>query len=83
MRKIQVKKDSGKCKYRCTAKFIIEEQKSIFQELWMLTDNEKANFYSTRTEKNEKDRKRTKSENSRKKYSFKYFLIKDEIKTRV
>lgn len=49
----------------------------------MLTDNEKAIFSSTTTERKEKDRKRTRSENSRKKYSFKYFLIKDEIKTRV
>lgn len=29
--RIQVKKDCGKCKYRCTPKFNIEEQKSIFQ----------------------------------------------------
>ena len=49
----------------------------------MLTDNEKANFYSTTIEKNEKDQKRTKSEISRKKYSLKYFLINDGIKTRV
>lgn len=59
------------------------KNKSILKEFWMLTDNEKANFYSTTTERNENDRKRTRSENYRKKYSFKYFLIKDEIKTRV
>lgn len=83
-RKIKITKDChGQCKFSCAKKFSKDEQESIFNDFWKLTDIEKAHFYSITTERNQKKRKRTNNEHSRKNFSFRYFFNKDEVKNRV
>lgn len=83
-RKIKITKDChGQCKFSCAKKFSKDEQESIFNDFWKLTDIEKAHFYSITTERNQKKRKRTNNEHSRKNFSFRYFFNKDEVKSRV
>lgn len=65
-RKIKITKYChGQCKFSCAEKFSKDEQESIFNDFWKLTDIEKAHFYSITTERNQKKRKRTNNEHSR------------------
>lgn len=83
-RKIKITKDcDGQCKFNCAKKFSKDDQESIFNEFWKLTDIKKAHFYSITTERNPKKRKRTNNKSSKKNFSFRYFFNKDEVKSRV
>ena len=83
-RKVKTKKDcSGLCKFKCAKMFSQAERQKIFNEFWKLPDNEKSVFYIRTTEYSVKQRTRTPSKESRRKYSYKYFFFKGTQKVRV
>jgi hypothetical protein len=83
-REIKNKKDcQGKCRFRCAVIFSHSERKQLFDEFWSLNDNEKNVYYANTTEKFLKERQRTDSQNSRRDYSYRYFMRKGTERHRV
>lgn len=83
-RKVKNRKDcEGKCKFQCSRNITADERHDVFSEFWSLTDTEKHTFYAKTTERTEKERTRTKSQTSRKRFSFKYFVVKKGERVRV
>ena len=62
------------CIFSCKSKITPDNRKFIFKHFWSLNDNNKIAFYAKFTRRNEKVRVRTISDNSRRKYSYQYFL---------
>lgn len=74
-RGMKSKKDcQGKCKYKCSVKISKSEQKVIFNTFWNYDDSEKNAFYGTHVIKKPTNRKRTDSVESRRKFSYEYYL---------
>lgn len=83
-RKVKITKDcGGNCKYKCTLNIGHEDRDKIFRGFWSLSEIEKAHFYGKTTLRCVKMRKRTKAQESRRKFSLKYFLFVDDRKVRV
>lgn len=74
---------TNKCKFKCTTKIISEEREAINKKFWSLNDDKKNHFYSKHVKRQVAARKRTLSENSRKTYSYEYFLYVSGVKIRV
>jgi len=83
-REISSKKDCvGKCKFKCAQMISQGDREKIFAEFWDLTDLQKQTFHANTTDKHTKERHRAKSEESRRKSSLKYFLVKGVDRIRV
>lgn len=65
---------TGKCRFECSQNFTNKGRKEFFDNFWRLNDSQKKMFYSKTVIKREKKRKRTKSEFSKKKFSFEYYF---------
>ncbi|KAJ8966103.1 hypothetical protein NQ314_003740 [Rhamnusium bicolor] len=70
------------CYFECPKKISFEEQTTINKHFWSLDDNGKAHYYSKHVERELAKRKRTEKENSRKQYSYRYFLTYNNIQIR-
>ncbi|KAL4718089.1 hypothetical protein ACJJTC_003948 [Scirpophaga incertulas] len=66
------------CKLKCFEKFTEENRKIIKSSFYKLTDTQKNKFYMEFTERTKTIRKRTNAENSRRKFTFNYYLLKDQ-----
>lgn len=68
-----------KCYFNCPKKIPPEEQNTINKHFWTLDDNGKAHYYSKHVQRELAKRKRTKNENSKKQYSYRYFLTYNNV----
>jgi len=79
---VQNRKDClDKCKFNCAKNISVEERQKIFEDFYQLNQNGKYHYYGTTTKM--VDKIRSKSEISRKKYTFRYFLYVGSNKIRV
>ena len=75
--------DCTKCYAKCTDKISEEKRLDIFEKFWSLTDEGKSSYYAKFTQKMEKERNRSKSEKSRRDFSYLFFFELDGVKMRV
>lgn len=61
----------------------LDDRQKIHESFWSLDDGRKYHFYSKHVERLDAKRKRTKSEVSKKTYTYKYFLTSSNIKQQV
>ncbi|KAF5282318.1 hypothetical protein FQR65_LT14372 [Abscondita terminalis] len=74
-RRVQNKKNClQNCKFNCAKQISEDERQEVFQSYWSLTQNEKYVFLKNTTKKLIKGRKTTGNNDSRRCYSFTYFL---------
>lgn len=71
------------CPFRCYSKITEDERKIIFDKFWKLTDDKKSHFYSKHVVRQPAVRKRTKSEVSKKTFSYVYHLYVRGVKIKV
>jgi len=70
-----------KCKFKCAEKIIEDMRREIHSSFWAMNDDLKFSFFEQTTTRAKA--KRRCAEDSRKKYSFKYYLLREGQKTRV
>lgn len=58
------------CRFRCSHKISPTDRKSIFDRFWSYSDSKNNAFYSNNIDRTLKVRTRTKSENSKRKFSY-------------
>lgn len=71
------------CNYNCSTKISDSEREDIKNRFYKLSDDQKYKYYNEYTERKQTARKRTEKENSRRKYSFLYYLPRVNIKEKV
>ncbi|CAG9763580.1 unnamed protein product [Ceutorhynchus assimilis] len=72
-----------KCSFKCEEKITVIDRENINRKFWSLGDEIKNHFYSKHIRRYPAIRKRTKNENSRKTYSYDYFLYVSGVKIKV
>ena len=77
------KRDHESCRYKCAIIFSADDQENINQQHWLLSDNEKRQFYLNTTSDKHKKRTRRAANVNRKKESYSYTFIKGIAKVRV
>lgn len=71
------------CHLQCMNKISLEDRKVIHQSFWALDDGKKYHYYSKHVERFDSKRKRTKSEVSKKVFTYAYHLTINNMKLRV
>jgi hypothetical protein len=71
------------CKIKCSCKISNDDRLKTFEAFWSLSDDEKSVYYSETTERHEKARTRTDAAESKREYSYKYFICVNEERIRV
>lgn len=72
------------CTFRCHSKFNSDDRFELHKQFWSLSDAQKYDYYNKFASRHYAARKRTKSENSRRLFSFVYFFdIGDGKRTQV
>jgi hypothetical protein len=66
------------CRVQCGKRLNEEDREKIHQQFWELNDEQKWHFYSVYVERWIKNRQRTKIESPRKKYTYNYYLQKED-----
>lgn len=70
-REIKTGKDCNEiCRFRCSHKISPTDRKSIFDRFWSYSDSKNNAFYSNNIDRTLKVRTRTKSEDSKRKFSY-------------
>ena len=83
-RELKTKKDCiGNCRFRCARVFSTTDRESIFKYFWSLNDSEKNVFYANTTDKDLKERVRTKNDQSRRKCSYRFYFRKGTERIRI
>ena len=78
---IKLTKDcKGKCRRKCGLLFNRDEVDRINRNFWSLTDSQKISYFSQTTEKLEHNSKKA---DSRRKFTYKYFFLRDSEKVQV
>ncbi|CAK1586434.1 unnamed protein product [Parnassius mnemosyne] len=72
-----------KCAYNCSAKFTEQEREDLKKAFYSLNDAQKNKYYNEFTCRVCSQRKRTEAEESRRKFSYQYFFLKNEQKVKV
>lgn len=72
-----------KCPFKCSIVITKEERKLIHDSFWKLSDEKKVHFYSKHIKRKIAARKRTRSEISKKQYSYEYFFIVHGVQIKV